>query len=462
MKNFALVTYAAATMVFACGAAQAQTPKLVCKNYTNAWATPAAVVATTGTVNNAAADYLVAANADVNGYLEVTAFHNNCNKAGDFPTDIPVPVGGQITAVAAADLNASQVVTAVVDNTGTLQLRTWAVGGTAGISPLNLGYFSGIGLAAQGSTLGITALSSTAVVTAYQDPSGNFQLQQFNIPSGGVPAPVGEPLNLATAITGTGLCTSDGAPVQTTFSSPSTIAIATVDPSLGMFATAASDSQGNAYVDVWFLGGNGTFMPAGQSCVPSIEDYEYPSLSIAGGYGQVEQTSGKLHFFTTQHYAVTPLDNGKGGFNVLYWDISDTGALSRTGDKSAPGPLDSLPTVTATAAAMLPTGIPMSAFLQGIDIDVGWYGYTGEHVTSEVNPMGTGPGLFGVSAANAGASFPLTLLEVQSGTAYFVTATMVAYGNLPPMVAPPPPSTTPAHKAVFQLNLWSYPVVEFH
>jgi hypothetical protein len=465
MKNIFLITNLAAGLVLVCGTAQAQSPKLVCHNYTNAWGTPAAVTATTGTVSDEAAGYFVAAITDENGYLEVKAFQNDCKEVGHVHSDTPVPIGAPITAVAAADLNSSQIVTAVVDQNGTLQLRTWAVGGKAGIAALNAGYLSSMNTASPlGTTpfLGITALSATEVVTAYQDPVGNFILQQWNIPSGGVPAPVGKPLNLGGAISK--LCTApDGGLEQVAFGGPSKIAISTVDPSLGMFVTAASDENQNLYVDVWSLGNNGTFEADGQACVPNIVNGANPGLAIAGGFGQVIEKAGKYHFAATQHYAVTPLVNGEENFEVLYWDISSTGALSKTANLTEPG-VPSAPATTGTAAAMLPTGVPISANLQqsgdSLDVNVGWYGYTGMSTHNEIEITTTpfnGAGVYGVSAAEAGASFPPPLLEVLSGTAYFVTGTMTALGNLPPMVE----GSSPANEGKFQLNLWSYPVVFF-
>ena len=468
MKNVVLLTNLAAGLVLVCGTAQAQSPKRVCNNYTDAWGVPAAVTTTTGTVSDAAAGYFVAAIADVNGYLEVKAFQNNCKEVGHVHTDIPVPIGAPITAVAAADLDSSQIVTAVVDQNGTLQLRTWAVGGKAGIAALNAGYLSSKGMANPlGTTpfLGITALSATEVVTAYEDPLENFILQQWNIPTGGVAAPVGEPLNLGSAISK--LCTAaDGAPEQLAFGGSSKIAIATVDPALSMFVTAASDENQNLYVDVWTLGNDGTFGTGGQACVANIVNGANPGLAVAGGYGQVIETAGKFHFAAIQHYAVTPLVNTQENFEVLYWDISSTGAITETAHKTAPGVPD-LPAATGTAAAMLPTGIPISAFLQASgdynDVNVGWYGYTGEYAVSEIKSVDAkgaadGAGVFGVSAAAAGASFPAPLLEWSSGTAYFVTGTMTAYGGNPPMVA----GSSPANEGIFKLHLWSYPVIEFH
>jgi hypothetical protein len=461
MKNVVLMTNLALGLVLVCGTAQAQSPTLVCNTYTDAWGIPAALTSTTGTVSDAAAAYVVAASADVNGYLEVKAFQNNCKEVAHIHTDLPVPVGAPVTAVAAADLNSSQIVTAVIDQAGTLQLRTWAVGGTAGLAALNAGYMSSVNTAnPQGSTpfLGITALSATKVVTAYQDPLENFILQQWNIPPGGVPAPVGNALNLGGAING--LCTApDGVPMQPAFGEPSKIAIATVDTSLGMFVTAASDSNQNMYVDVWTLGNDGTFGVGGQACVPNIVNGANPGFAIAAGYGQAFETAGKYHFLTTQHYAVTPLVNAEENFEVLYWDISWTGAISETSHQTAPGVPD-FPAATGTAAAMLPTGIPISAFLQASgnsdNVNVGWYGFTGENAVSETNAAHDMGGVYGVAAAVAGASFP-PLFDWVSGTAYFVTGTMTAHGGNPPMVA----GSSPANEGIFQISIWSYPVIEF-
>ena len=149
MKNVVLMTNLAAGLVLVCGTAQAQSPKRVCHTYTDAWGTPAAVTTTTGTVSRCGRRLHGRRHRRLNGYLEVKAFQNNCKEVGHVHTDNPVPIGAPITAVAAADLDSSQIVTAVVDQDGTLQLRTWAVGGKAGIAPLNAGYLSSKGTAAR-------------------------------------------------------------------------------------------------------------------------------------------------------------------------------------------------------------------------------------------------------------------------------------------------------------------------
>jgi hypothetical protein len=90
---------------------------------------------------------------------------------------------------------------------------------------------------------------------------------------------------------------------------------------------------------------------------------------------------------------------------------------------------------------------------------VGSYGYTGESAFSEINEKdGNSAGVFGVSAAAAGASFPPPL-GLSPGTAYFVTGTMTAYGERPPMVAT---GSSHGNEGIFQLNIWSYPVVQLH
>jgi hypothetical protein len=435
-------------LVLVCCTAQAQSPTLVCYNSTDTWGTPAAVTST-GTVSTVATGYIVAAITDEEGYLEVKAFQNNCNEAGHVHTENLVKVGAPITAVAAADLDASQIVTAVVDKTGTLQLRTWAVGGSAGIAPLNDGYFSSAATAnPSGNTpfLGIAAVSPTAVVTAYQDPNANFILQQFNIPSGEVPAPVGAPLNLSGAISG--LCSGTPGPVS--FGSASQIAIAAISSS--MLVTAVSDASRNMYVDVWFPGKDGTFGTGGQTCVPKIVSGANPGLAIDAGFGWTYDKVGEYSFPEIQYYAVTPIINTAQSFEVLYWNISSTGAISQTASKTAPGLSDNEYEATGTAAAMLPTGVPISAYLQesgnDYDVNVGWYGYTGMFARSEITGD-KGGGVYGVSAAEAGASFPHLYLGEGPGTAYFVTGTMTALGNESPMLA---------NEGIFKLCLWSYPV----
>jgi hypothetical protein len=444
-------------LVLVCVTARAQSPKRVCTTDTDVWGIPAAVTATAGTVSDALAGYVVAAIADDQGYLEVKAFTNNCKEVGHVHID-NAPIGAPIVAVAAADLDSSQIVTAVVDQNGTLQLRTWAVGGTAGIAALNDGYVSSDNPANPTVTaspvLGIAALSPTAVVTTYQDSLGNFILQQWNIPTSGVPAPVGNALNLGGAINV--WCAGAGSAANPPGFSQ--IAIATFDPALSMFITAASDVNENLYVDVWSVGNDGTFGTGGQVCMPKMVNGAYPGLAIAGGYGQVYYKSGKYYFPTLQRYAVTPLINHVQNFEVLYWDISSTGALSKTADLVDTYEGTSLP--TGTAAAMLPTGVPISAFLQqsgdNFDVNVGWYGYTGESALSQITAEGgNGAGVFSVSAAQAGSTSDPLLF---TGTGYFVTGVMTADGGQPPMLTT---GTSSANEGKFKLNIWSYPVALF-
>jgi hypothetical protein len=447
-----------------CGTAQGQSPKAVCHTDTDVWGTPAAVTATPGPVNSKApGGYFVAAIADEAGYLEVKAFQDNCKEVGHVHTDLPVPVGAPIMAVAAADLDGNQIVTAVVDQTGTLEVQPWTVGGSGGIAPITDASLTAADTANPNGTtpfLGITALSPTTVVTAYQDDTSaeNLVLQQWNIPSGGKPAPVGTPFNLGSAIKK--LCTTaSGAPIQATFGEPSKIAIATVSPS--MFITAASDINNNLYVDVWSVGADGTFGTSGQYCVPDIVNGANPGLAIATGEGYINQKVDGIYLPEIQYYAVTPLINSVQNFEVLYWNISAAGAISKTGDIKDTSIASALP--TASAGAVLSTGVPMSAFLQqsgdNFDVNVGWYGRTGEQTfienTIETTKTGTnGAGVFSVSAAEAGVNFP-SFLPV--GTAYFVTGTVTADNGNPPTVADPP--YTPANPGEFKLVLWSYPVV---
>lgn len=82
-------------------------------------------------------------------------------------------------------------------------------------------------------------------------------------------------------------------------------------------------------------------------------------------------------------------------------------------------------------------------------MNVGWYGYTGTFQQVEI-PATLTSGVYGVSAASAGANFPAFYLAA-TATAYFVTGTMTAVDG-EPMAGNP---------GVFQLNLWSYPVFQF-
>ena len=130
---------------------------------------------------------------------------------------------------------------------------------------------------------------------------------------------------------------------------------------------------------------------------------------------------------------------------VLYWSISPSGKISKPTVK-----MGSLSTqATVTAACMLPDDVPMIVNNGQVgyswDVDVGWFGVTGESAHKVVS--GLGSGIENVAAASAGDDFNVThpFGEVD---AYFITAALATQG--------PPPSTSAP--GVYRLQKWSYPV----
>jgi hypothetical protein len=99
------------------------------------------------------------------------------------------PGSGNALAYGIATLDANRVVAAYVDENSTLYLGVWAVGYT---TPSAF-YLQGEGSVTASGPLGplgsqgvsVTALSSSEVVTATEDPSGNLRVQTWNIDASG-------------------------------------------------------------------------------------------------------------------------------------------------------------------------------------------------------------------------------------------------------------------------------------
>jgi hypothetical protein len=135
-----------------------------------------------------------------NGAVELRAFSDSTTaltRIGDVILDEE-----PINAYALATLDANRVVSAYVDNNGTLYVAVWVVG------PADF-YMQGQGSAPSSGFLGIipgfaapvgvsiTALSPTEVATAATDPSGNLRVQTWGISSTGAVTPPQDPQDTA-------------------------------------------------------------------------------------------------------------------------------------------------------------------------------------------------------------------------------------------------------------------------
>jgi hypothetical protein len=425
MGKVTIITNLIASVILVSGAARAQSPTHLYGATTPSYG-PAAVTATAGTVENDRAGFMVAAFADDVGNLEVKAWQDTTKeltKVGQVHAS-----GLPITAVAAADLNSSEVVTADIDNEGELTVSTWTVG-TSGIAALNsstssAGTASSLGFAP---FLAMTSLSATEVVIAYSNPVGDLIVQAWNIPSGGEPQPVGTPTN--------------GGPVAE-------IAIATIDSATVI--TATNDTSANLYVTTWGVDSTGVHQQ-GQTKESKRAGVLGPRVAIAAG--TVYNFSHTVPFETATRYAVTPIANANDNLDVLYWQISSSGTtITKTAEKDYGTEHDD---ITATAAVMLPSGVPISVFCDSVYpasgwpnyLDVGWVGHTGVSSTLEVSGMASG--IDSVSAASAGDSFKI-LDPSGAVSAYFVTGALYTTNGLTPSVS---------NAGTFHVQVWSYPVL---
>jgi hypothetical protein len=425
MGKVTIIPNLIAGVILVSGAARAQSPTHLYGATTQSYG-PAAVTATAGTVENDRSGFMVAAFADDVGNLEVKAWQDTTkelNKVGQVHAN-----GLPIVAVAAADLNSSEVVTADIDNEGELTVSTWTVG-TSGIAALNsatssAGTATSLGFAP---FLAMTSLSATQVVIAYSNSVGDLIVQAWNIPSGGEPEPVGTPTN--------------GGPVAE-------IAIATIDSETVI--TATNDTSANLNVTSWGVDSTGVHQQ-GQTKESKSAGVLGPRVAIAAG--TVYSFSDTVPFEKATRYAVTPIVNANDNLEVLYWQISSSGTtITKTAEKEWGTEHDD---IMATAAVMLPSGVPISVFCDSVypvpgwpnNLDVGWVGHTGVSSTLEVSGMQSG--IDSVSAANAGDSFKI-LDPTGAVSAYFVTGALYTADGLTPSV--PNPGT-------FHVQVWSYPVL---
>ena len=179
----------ALSVLFLAASTFAQTPKML--YYDKEGPAIGPVVATTAPTSPCCrAAYIVSISQKApGGPVQLYAWNDAGTALVNLATKNWNPGSGNALAYGIATLDANRVVAAYVDENSTLYLGVWAVGYT---TP-SIFYLQGVGSVTASGPLGplgsqgvsVTALSSSEVVTATEDPSGNLRVQTWNIDASG-------------------------------------------------------------------------------------------------------------------------------------------------------------------------------------------------------------------------------------------------------------------------------------
>jgi hypothetical protein len=408
VRRLTFVKAAVASLVFTSSAAVwANPPQYLYGTSTSGLAAgPIAVTTTVPTTKNPYAAFVVAAEANASGDLEVIAWHDTTTSlvlAGtpaveEVPTLIDVAVTG---------LDAKRVVTAGVDSTGALSIDTWVIGGTAGVVKQN-GYSTGGNVAYH--SVSIATLTATKVVTAVRDTNGNLAVEAWTINADGLPT--------AETLIGAG---------------PTASQVTIAASSVNRVVTAVNDTDNSLWVTTWGVDGTGVHY---QDQVEKTNKVSRVSEDVSIAAGSVFRLTGG-HAELIEG-AFTPIITKSGNVEVLYWEVSKGGKLT----------LQSTPVSTTTddffevAACMLPGNVPIT-----IDADVnskvnlGWYrNGPGANYTAI---KGNTNGITSIAATTAGSDFNVATPYSQYN-AYFVTAVLTYSGG--------------SDIGKVEIRKWSYPV----
>lgn len=310
--------------------------------------------------------------------VEVVAWQDTTTSLVQTTTSGSARVSGGLAAVGITGLDSGRVVTADVDTTGVLSIRTWSVQ-ASGVSLQN-GYSSASGTAS--SAVAIAALSSTEVVTAYALPNGTLAVEAWTIAADGLPAPVSTVGYQSDDMTGNEVLPAG----RGVFASQ--VSIAAVNPN--EVVTAIGDSSKSMWVTTWAIN-NGVEAQQLQQ-IPNTVDTSLPG-NIAVGAGQISKLVPgpgpfELQYETTRS-AFTPFANSSFEVNVLYWTISASGQLTQQ-----PALKGTCSYCSGVAATMLPTNVPMTSYDSGpaeCQIEDVYHGYPYETDSYETSLC---PGLY--------------------------------------------------------------------
>ena len=360
--------------------------------------TTAVGVATTVPPDSGRAAYVVAVDGNLNNQLLVTAWQNT------FPILSPVGTpqlvkGPGIYGVAVTGLDANRVVTADIDNTGTLLIKTWTVG-PAGLVQQGDGGGTGPGVAYQ--NVAITTLSSTLVVTAYQQMDETLAVEAWTIGADGTPT--------AEAMIATG-------------DEAKQLSIATVNGNQVM--TAINDLSDGDFLQVatWGVDSAGVQPLDNQATGYAVSPEGDSTVGV--GAGSKLRIQAHIPFFEWIQAAVTPIiHNDNVGF--VNWAISASGALTL----NKPTVPSATSTDVAVAGCMLPENAPITA--SGNEEG---FADVGRASPWTIVPTKIGNGILSMAMSNAGTGN----YDYESGQydAYFVTAVLAYEDDLSGAAAAP-------------------------
>jgi hypothetical protein len=357
--------------------------------------------------------------------LEVLAWQDTTTSLLQTSAAGSASVPGGLAAVAVTGLDSGRVVTAEVDGTGVLSIRTWTVG-ASGVALQN-----GYSTAAESASpeVAIATLSSTEVVTAYALPNGTLAVEAWTISADGLPTAVSTVGYQNGDVTG-----NEVLPAQNGVFAAQ-VSIAMVNPN--QVVTAIGDGSESMWVTTWGI--NSGVQAQQLQQIPNTVSTN--PVSVAVGAGQTKQFVPGIgilppHYETVQT-AFTPFTNSGHELNVLYWTISASGQLTQQ------------PALTATccdygsvAAAMLPTNVPMTSYNcipYGCTVEEYYHGYLANDPWATTLSVGLSnpPAIIGINYVLGGpvgsaaeGTDNSALSDIEPYSAYFVTATGDQYLNL--------------------------------
>jgi hypothetical protein len=399
-------TLVASLLLGAAAVAWAATPALISSAQVPASAsTNAGIIAFATTAPNPKSAYVVAAGLISNPDLEVMAWMDPFSSLKQVPNP-GVDEDNVPLSVAATGLDSGRVVTADFDQDSILHIDTWTIAST-GVVKQN-GTTTPPNVTNKPSIVEITAVSSTEVVVAFQDPNSALEVEAWTIAADGLPTKV--------------LQTGSGITLGGQFS------ITTV--SANQVLTAAVDTNLNLRVSAWGVDSAGiSTAPLSQltSTGSGVDGFVSSSgpVSIATG-SELESVAidgGLFHLLEPVQSAFTPIIDDA-DIEVVKWRISGAGILSQTNTPSlSTGSTVHTLYVPSVGACMLPQGVQITAYG---DIDgsayAGVYSATGtpyQYNTDIDDPHPINNQIVAISAIPAGADNSLRDL-FSPWNAYFV------------------------------------------
>lgn len=426
MNKLTLAKVALAALTLTSAGVRAQAPQMLAYDASITVHGPSAIATTTGTSRNERSGYVVAATGDAKGKLQVTAWQDTTKSLVQVgQADLG---GNKVMALAATGLDPTHVVTADIHDEGTLYVKTWTIGGTAGVVLLNKESVlnAGQSLYTLPPNLAVTALSSTEVVTAYQDVNGNL-----NVGAWAVSDTSANPVPLGTAW--------QGGPVNQ-------VSMAVIDSATVITATSIPFTN-TLVITTFGVDSAGVHLQDTKSLKNVVGGGLYPSVAIgASSVLTPYSAGGGITGLKEVRSAFTPIITAAQTAEVIYWNVSATGAISEVPHP----PTDTSDYLYATAACSLPSGVPISIYADEPaewtnKVHVAWYGRSGtEAEYSAISGMGSGVST--LSAATAGSDFNLLDPYVEY-KAYFVTGAVTQTAT-----------QETDNTGNLQIRLWSYPI----